>query len=367
MRITANQVTFVRLVLLPLPVAMVYQSRSPADGPTTPVETAWLLGALGVFILLGLTDALDGMLARRYGGTRLGALLDPIVDKIFLVAGFIPLADFRAISIGLVSVMFVRELAVTVLRSIAAQEKVTFRTSRIAKLKTTVQMAGAGFLLLVFMFPRDRVILPILGVAALLSLIPAGAALARGRLPDWRAAWGAGLIASIAPFRWALGRDHMMTFIVLVIVGFTLVSGTEYMWGMRGVLAARFARSPVEAVRLAVLSLAIPALLLPAVDLPEAVLGVKILIMGVLAAELAVGGLDNSLAQRGLDRGPWPDLLRAGLQGLAGGMLLAFPAGARGWIPVTGGVWAALALTLTLVDLTLRLARNRSVFRADLP
>ncbi len=363
MRVTANQVTVVRLVLLPLPVAMVYQSRSPADGPTTPTETAWLLGALGVFILLGLTDALDGILARRYGATRMGALLDPIADKIFLVAGFIPLADFRAIPIGFVSAIFVRELAVTVLRSIAALERVHFRTSRIAKLKTTVQMAGAGFLLLVFMFPRDGVILSILVVAAALSLVPATIAVLRGRVPDWRAAWGAGLIAVIAPGRWALGREGMMTTIGLVIVGFTLISGLEYMWGMRRVLTARFARAPIEAVRLAALSLTIPLLLVPSVEHPGSSGLVKILIMLVLVTELAVGGLDNYLAQRRLDRGPWPDLLRAVLQGLAGISLLAFPAGMATWLPLTAGLW--LALLITISDLAIRLLHNADALRAD--
>src|SRR5512138_3647794 len=55
-RITANQVTLIRLVLLPLPVAMIYRNTH-----------AWMLGALAVYIVLGLTDALDGYLARKYG------------------------------------------------------------------------------------------------------------------------------------------------------------------------------------------------------------------------------------------------------------------------------------------------------------
>ena len=83
------------------------------------------------FILLGLTDAVDGMLARRYGGTPLGALLDPVVDKIFLVATFGPLADLKIVAPVLVGLLFIRELAVTALRSTALEKKVKFVDCRI--------------------------------------------------------------------------------------------------------------------------------------------------------------------------------------------------------------------------------------------
>ena len=345
MRITANQVTFVRLLLLPVPVAMVYQG-----------GVRWMLGALAVYVLLGLTDAIDGILARRYGSTPLGALLDPIADKIFLVAAYIPLADHRIVSIGLVSAMFVRELAVTVLRTVALEEKVVFRTSRIAKLKTTVQMAGAGFLLLIWLFPADRVIWSILGVAAVLSLVPGLISVARAGQPGWRAIWAGILIVAIAVTRLLLSRGWTLSLLMAVVLTFTVLSGLEYVWKMRAVLVARFRRSPLEAIRLAGLSLAAPVLLLPAAELPAAPV---FAIMGVLAAELAVGGLDNSLAHAGAGRGPWPDLLRSGAQAIAGTVLLIFLPGSTPWVSLV--VW--LALTITLADLAVRFVRNIEVFR----
>lgn len=347
MRVTANQVTLLRLVLLPVPVVMVYQ-----DG------LGWKLGALAVYVVLGLTDALDGMLARRYGSTPLGELLDPIVDKIFLVAAYGPLADLEIVPLSFVAVMFARELGVTALRSTALQENFRFRTSRIAKLKTTVQMAGAGFLLLIWLFREDAVIWTILAAAAAASLIPCLVALSRRRMPGWKATWGAILIVAPAVLRLLVSREAALQVIISVILGFTLFSGLEYLWDMRRVLADRFRRAAIEAVRLAGQSLAIPALLLTVLEIDGAP---RYLVLGVLAAELAVGGLDNSLVQAGRTRGPWPDLLRSMTQAVAGLLLLIFlPRVELHWL-VAVPVWIALAVTLS--DLGVRLLRNIDVFR----
>jgi CDP-diacylglycerol--glycerol-3-phosphate 3-phosphatidyltransferase/cardiolipin synthase len=52
-------------------------------------DPAWRLAIVGV---VALTDVLDGWLARRYGGSRLGAILDPIADKLFMVSAFLTVA-----------------------------------------------------------------------------------------------------------------------------------------------------------------------------------------------------------------------------------------------------------------------------------
>ena len=192
-RVTANQVTLARLVLLPLPVAMVYRNTH-----------AFMLGALFIYIVLGLTDALDGYLARKYGSTALGALLDPVVDKIFLVAGFVPLADFQIMPTTLVFILFIRELAVTALRTIALAEGFSFKTSAIAKLKTTVQMAGSGLILIIWLFPEEATILTILSIAALGFCTPVIVAAVRGRKPGWMAWSSAALGASLPLLRWVL-------------------------------------------------------------------------------------------------------------------------------------------------------------------
>lgn len=350
MRITANQVTLVRLVLLPLPIAMIYRGTH-----------AWMLGALLVYILLGLTDALDGYLARKYGSTPLGALLDPIADKIFLVAGFVPMADHQMVPTTLVAVLFVRELAVTFLRSIALQEGFHFKTSPAAKLKTTVQMVGAGFVLLVWLYPEGPRIHVIFGSLFALSLLPAIAALAKGRRPGWMA-WAAAILCGAAALtRLLLPPEVEIVVIMAVIVAITLYSGAEYAWGMRSVLAARFRRSPVEILRLAGLSLAVPAFYLPALDRPD---DPTVPILLLLAAEFASGGLDNSLAQAGHARSAAPDLFRSGIQAASGAVVLA---ALLAWgNPPVARVATVFALAVTLGDLFARFWRNRQDFAGSL-
>lgn len=348
MWITANQVTLLRLVLLPLPVALVYRN-----------SHGFMLLALGIYILLGLTDALDGFLARKYGSTPLGALLDPVVDKIFLVAGFVPLADFQIMPTTLVLVLFIRELGVTALRSIALEEGFSFKTSSIAKLKTTVQMAGAGFILIIWLFPSDATIRSILLVASAGFCLPAIVTLTRGRLPGWMAWSSAGFMLAILALRWVLPPEATIVVIMAIIVAITLYSGAEYAWGMRGVLRSRFARSPLEAVRLAGLSLAVPVFYLPALDRPD---DPTVAILGLLAAEFAQGGLDNSLVQMGHARTAGPDLCRSAIQAACGAVLLFALLSGMG--PRIALAATLFALGVTLGDLGTRLWRHREDFRS---
>jgi len=221
-RITANQVTLVRLVLLPLPIAMIYKGTH-----------AWMLGGLFVYILLGLTDALDGYLARKYGSTPLGALLDPFADKIFLVAGFVPLADHQILPTTLVVILFVRELGVTFLRSIAFEEGFQFQTSKAAKLKTSVQMVGAGVMLLVWLYPDGPTIHVIFAALFALSLVPMVVSLVRGQRPGW-ISWSAVILVGAALVtRALLPAEVAIVLIMVVIVAITVYSGAEYAWGMR--------------------------------------------------------------------------------------------------------------------------------------
>lgn len=341
MRITANQLTLGRLLLLPLPVYLIHVGMLRGGG------FPWLVAALLVFLVLGLTDAWDGMLARRYGSTPLGSLLDTVADKIFLVGTYGVLAQHGIVPLAPVAALFVRELAVTRLRGIALEEKFSLPTSRIAKLKTTAQMAGSGYLMLIWILPHERTILPLLfALAAGAAMVPVLAYL-RGRTPGWRAWWGVGLISLVAVWRTVFSAASTKVMLLTVALLFTVLSGVEYAWQMRRVLAARLASTPVELVRLAALSLVIPLLWLPALN--DGTAGHPYVVLGLLAAELAIGGLDNSLAQTGRIRGPVWDLVRTGIQASCG-LLLSVPT-------------AWLALAITLADLAQRSVRHSGVFR----
>ena len=77
----ANQLTFLRLVAIPFFIIAVLDARFAV--------------AFWIFVAAGVTDLLDGAIARLFGqGTALGAYLDPLADKLLLTAGFILLADY---------------------------------------------------------------------------------------------------------------------------------------------------------------------------------------------------------------------------------------------------------------------------------
>jgi len=313
-----------------------------------------------LFVFLGLTDAVDGALARRYGSTPLGALLDPIVDKIFLVAAFGPLADLRMVSPPMVTIVFVRELAITMLRSVALEEGVNFKTSKIAKLKTSVQFAGGGFIFLYWTLRSAGVSSDLVQIAALVGAAAAPIVrFARGKRPQWRAWSGFVLISIAAVLPWLFDVDRTVWVLMAMIVTITLVSGLEYLFRMRGTLAARFRRVPAEALRFVFLSLVVPIGFLPAMQREGAPIWA---ILGVLALELAAGGVDNSLAQIGRSRGPWPDLLRATLQG-AGAVAMWAALGAGGPAAAVQGA-GAFAVLVTLADVLGRFWRHRDHFLA---
>ncbi len=137
MRVTANQVTSARLLAMPLVGWLIY------GGPTTQ--------AIGVAIgtLIGLTDTVDGYLARKHGPTVLGSLLDPVADKIFIVVCYGCFADRGGIPWWIAAAIFSREFLVTVLRSSLELGGQRLPSTGIAKVKTWVQMLAFGFLVLI--------------------------------------------------------------------------------------------------------------------------------------------------------------------------------------------------------------------------
>ena len=102
MRITANQVTIARLLAMPLLGALAY-------GEEQTRIFAVILGTL-----IGLTDTVDGYLARKHGTTVLGSLLDPVADKVFIVVCYGCCADLGMFSWAITAAILSRELLVTV-------------------------------------------------------------------------------------------------------------------------------------------------------------------------------------------------------------------------------------------------------------
>jgi len=135
-----NLLTFSRIAVIPLLVALFWVE---GDG------ARW--AACVLFTLAGITDYLDGYLARSWGEqSQLGELLDPIADKLLVATTLLLLAAFGRIG-GLTLlpaiVILCREILVSGLREFLASLNVGMPVTRLAKWKTGIQMVAIGFLI----------------------------------------------------------------------------------------------------------------------------------------------------------------------------------------------------------------------------
>lgn len=135
-----NLLTLSRIAVIPVLVVLIY-----LDTPFL----RWL--SLGCFTLAGVTDYLDGYLARQWNeSSPLGRFLDPIADKLLIAALIVILVATRQIE-GLVVIpaiiILCREIFVSGLREYLAEIKVSVPVSQLAKWKTTIQMFALGFVI----------------------------------------------------------------------------------------------------------------------------------------------------------------------------------------------------------------------------
>jgi len=148
-----NIITFIRFLLLPPVVLLLLNRRYDA--------------ALLVFAVAGFSDALDGYLAKRYHWTsRLGALLDPLADKLMLVSGFVTLAWLGLIPVWLVGLIILRDVVIVTGAIVYNMriEKLEAAPSVISKLNTVAQI----LLVLAVMFSEAFRPLPALLMDALI-------------------------------------------------------------------------------------------------------------------------------------------------------------------------------------------------------
>ncbi len=133
-----NSLTLFRIFLVPFLVVVLLTKFSGRE-----------YAGLGIFLLAAVTDFFDGWVARRYNQmTRLGALLDPIADKLLVSAAFISLVELQLAKAWMIVIIIGREFAVTGLRSIAAQQGVTIAASPLGKGKMISQIVAISLLIL---------------------------------------------------------------------------------------------------------------------------------------------------------------------------------------------------------------------------
>ena len=99
--------------------------------------------AAALFALAAATDGLDGYFARsRDAVTTFGKLMDPLADKLLIVAALISLVSLNRLAAWVAMVIIAREMAVTGLRGLAAERGIVIAASPLGKLKTVLQIAA---------------------------------------------------------------------------------------------------------------------------------------------------------------------------------------------------------------------------------
>jgi CDP-diacylglycerol--glycerol-3-phosphate 3-phosphatidyltransferase len=140
-----NSLTAVRLFLVPLLVVVLL---TKFEGRMILGVRKELVGA-AIFGIASLTDWLDGYLARRRKQiTTLGQLMDPLADKLLITAALVSLVQMDLAPAWIVAVILGRELAVTVLRSLAHARGVVIAASPLGKVKMASEVTAILLLIL---------------------------------------------------------------------------------------------------------------------------------------------------------------------------------------------------------------------------
>ena len=137
-----NILTLIRLIISPLalPLLFVY---------LLPFNNVWINGFLALlFVVFSLTDFFDGYLARRYNlESFIGKLLDPIADKFLLYSTLVALLAADKLFFYWVILFIGREFFMMGLRILALEHKFSLPVTKIAKIKTAVQMVTITFII----------------------------------------------------------------------------------------------------------------------------------------------------------------------------------------------------------------------------
>ena len=127
---TANKLTMVRIVLIPVFLAVLYIGFPYSH-----------YAAMAVFIAAGLTDIADGYIARsRNQVTDFGKLMDPLADKVLVVAAMLWFVERDVMPAWVALIVIIREFMVTALRLIAVDNGRVIAAAISGKIKTVVTM-----------------------------------------------------------------------------------------------------------------------------------------------------------------------------------------------------------------------------------
>ena len=151
LKTTANKITVLRIILIPVFLVLAYRG--------------YRIAALCIYLLACLSDMADGYVARHYNQiTNFGKFMDPLADKMLVLAAMCFFVDADQMPGWVVAIVLFREFAVSGLRLIAAEQSLVIAAAWSGKIKTAVTMICLA-LMLVFPVPAVQVVSSILIVA----------------------------------------------------------------------------------------------------------------------------------------------------------------------------------------------------------
>lgn len=174
-----NQLTWLRIACIPVVVILLLEGAPllPGSNSKFEIQNVDILAAI-VFGLAALTDFFDGWLARRFGAqSLLGKLLDPLADKLLVVASMIILVEKQRLAGWIAVVLIVRDLGINAIRLAAMDEKIMIESSQLGKIKTFFLDLGIAGLMVhgtLWYIPWLLIGQISIGVAVASSLISAG-------------------------------------------------------------------------------------------------------------------------------------------------------------------------------------------------
>ncbi len=153
----ANAVTITRL-LLAVPLLMLLADHT----------SSW--PAVALWVILCITDGIDGFLARRQGATRSGAFLDPLADKVLVLGAMVALVAADRFWWVPVVLIAAREVLISAFRSYWGRRGLAVPATQWAKVKTVVQEVAVGLALLPLTAGHPSIATTVLWVAVVLTL-----------------------------------------------------------------------------------------------------------------------------------------------------------------------------------------------------
>src|SRR5580704_14550341 len=167
----ANGITVLRLLATPILIALIMLWGA-----------SWFTFVFGG--LLAMSDGVDGWLARRQGATRSGAFLDPLADKVVVLGALIALVANDTISWVPVAIIAVREIGMSVYRSVVGRSGVSIPARQSAKIKTLIQDVAIGLCLIPWLAPHHIVLDAAIWVATALTVFTGAQYYLDGRRAD---------------------------------------------------------------------------------------------------------------------------------------------------------------------------------------